>query len=1545
MAQIDLTGVAPLQNVVSGTTITLRYYASGQTTTGGWGFQSAATAGTNGLAIGGSVVASGNSITTGVVSTPPFCVDASNTATGTVAYTSTGTYTSATFTAYLSDAGGTFGGSPPSIGTATVSGTNPSGSINITIPAGTASGIGYKIRIDCSSPAVTGSPSSAFEIINGAKDVSAQSAGVGNASSVLSWTNPSGCFDEIMIVAKAGSPVTVTPTGNGSLYTYNLVFGTGGSGANLPTNEYCVYKGTASPQTVTGLTNGTNYNYKFFSRKGSNWSAGVTANATPVPPSSSTDYFKSNVATGNWSVPGSWLSSPDNSTWITATLAPGSSAKKVTVQTGHTISVDASVTAAPIVIDAGGQITVNSTFILTIQNGIGTDLAIDGTIVNNGSVTLQGATATTVTGTFTNAGTLTMNTASTSLSISGIFNANTGVAIANALAGPISFTGTAQYNHTINGGTIPTSTWGASTTCNVTGMTSSQPSGLGQTFGNFTWNCAQTGTNYCNVNDPFFSTTGILTISNTGSSAGFSLSYNNTFGSSYTYNFGSINVTGGLFQLLFRSGTSNAYATYVNVSGDVSVSGTAEIQFGSSGGSVINGNNYCSVMNIGGNLTVGNSSKFYCKSTTNYGLVIFSGTSSIYTNVNSVANNTTNNYGLDYAVSPSTTLTLNSNLSLWSSSSTAYDFLNIAGTLSTGAGNLVNPSTGVNADFEVGGNTSGALTFTRTNGSQTLTAGDYSTLFVGMGVSGTGIAANTYIIDFIGTTDVLLSKPATASGTSSLTFTSSGKIITGNSNGLLSSGASGAIQVGTRTYNSTANYEFRGAATGTFTTTPTANTVNNLTINNAAGVSLGQNITVNGTLELTSGILTTGSNIVTVASAASISGAGSSNYVSGLLARVFSGTGSKTFPIGKGGNYRPLSINYAAVTNTSTVTAEQFESSLPGSAPANTTVYNSRYWTITQSGGTGLSYYVTLDGTGFSPTYAAVMVKGDGSTNSAYAASFSSPNYTNSGPFDSFSNFGLGETNEFVWTGTSSTTWSDAGNWNVRIAPVGINNVTIPSGPTNQPVVTSSPATPSICNNLDITSGAVVTINPGCALTVTGTTTMNATECLVLKSDATGTASFIDNGISGGGTARMERYLTPDKWHYISSPISNATANIFFGDYLMTSDPSTASGWSGWIVDPSSPLTVMRRYACWKPSANAGLETFSGTLNTGSQTITLSRNGSDPWAGWHLVGNPYPSAIDLSSVGITWDQFEPTAYFWHESLTPYPPNSFGNYDVYPAYGSWGTHFQFAPPEQGFYVHINGAYVGSSTLTIPNTARVHDNTQIFLKDAPVIRNGLLILVQNVANAFSDRITVHFNPNATAGYDPGYDAYKLWGSGTAPQLYTRIGDTNVTCNSLPFVNKNMVVPMGFSCGLPGTYTLIADSLGTFDDAIAVSLEDLKLNMTQDLRTNPVYNFQYDTADSPNRFLLHFDNPTLGVKDPVTAIEPVQIYSFGNAIYVSSKDGILRAGSVFVYDMIGKELFRGTLSNQLLNRFTPEVAEGYYLVRVVTLEGSFNGKVYLK
>ncbi|NRR91006.1 lamin tail domain-containing protein [Winogradskyella undariae] len=110
-------------------------------------------------------------------------------------------------------------------------------------------------------------------------NVSALSAIGGDTTIDLNWTNGT-CFDEILIVAKALTAVTVTPTGDGSAYAANASFGAG-TDLSLGLGEYVVYKGTETSITVTGLTNSTVYHFKVFTRKGSTWSAGVSANTTP----------------------------------------------------------------------------------------------------------------------------------------------------------------------------------------------------------------------------------------------------------------------------------------------------------------------------------------------------------------------------------------------------------------------------------------------------------------------------------------------------------------------------------------------------------------------------------------------------------------------------------------------------------------------------------------------------------------------------------------------------------------------------------------------------------------------------------------------------------------------------------------------------------------------------------------------------------------------------------------------------------------------------------------------------------------------------------------------------------------------------------------------------------------------------------------------------------------------------------------------------------------------------------------------------------------
>jgi hypothetical protein len=196
------------------------------------------------------------------------------------------------------------------------------------------------------------------------------------------------------------------------------------------------------------------------------------------------------------------------------------------------------------------------------------------------------------------------------------------------------------------------------------------------------------------------------------------------------------------------------------------------------------------------------------------------------------------------------------------------------------------------------------------------------------------------------------------------------------------------------------------------TTPGTTNLLQSFTINRtgSGSVTLGNNLDISGLLIFQDGILTTGSNTATIGASGTISNASSTKYVNGKLALTFGATGAKEFPIGKSGNYRPITFEYTALTGTSTVTAEQVEAGLTGTLPTNTTLLTTdRYWTISQAGGSNFGYKVTLDASGYTPTTTVTMLKKD-ATIVSYAAALSfSTLYTNTTALTSFSDFALGQ--------------------------------------------------------------------------------------------------------------------------------------------------------------------------------------------------------------------------------------------------------------------------------------------------------------------------------------------------------------------------------------------------------------------------------------------------------------------------------------------------------------------------------------------------------
>jgi hypothetical protein len=266
--------------------------------------------------------------------------------------------------------------------------------------------------------------------------------------------------------------------------------------------------------TVAALTT-SNFTFSAGTKSGTMYIGG-TQTLGPPP-----KQFRSQ-ASGNWNATSTWQQSTDGgTTWSAATTTPLNTDGLVTVQSGHTVTITANAAASNLV--DNGAITINS---YTLTPAVATI---------NGVVTASGNSATLALTTATVNGTITVSGSSASVTA----------------AGTVVFASGSSYVHARNGGAIPAATWNAGSTCNVTGMTSTNVTGLNQTFGNFTWNCAsQTGNLTLSgnmvVNGDFTLTAGTFAL-NSASSRTL------TIGGNY-------NQTGGIFNFnRGSSGNSNVY--------------------------------------------------------------------------------------------------------------------------------------------------------------------------------------------------------------------------------------------------------------------------------------------------------------------------------------------------------------------------------------------------------------------------------------------------------------------------------------------------------------------------------------------------------------------------------------------------------------------------------------------------------------------------------------------------------------------------------------------------------------------------------------------------------------------------------------------------------------------------------------------------------------------------------------------------------------------------------------------------------------------------
>jgi hypothetical protein len=476
---------------------------------------------------------------------------------------------------------------------------------------------------------------------------------------------------------------------------------------------------------------------------------------------------------------------------------------------------------------------------------------------------------------------------------------------------------------------------------------------------------------------------------------------------------------------------------------------------------------------------------------------------------------------------------------------------------------------------------------------------------------------------------------------------------------------------------------------------------------------------------------------------------------------------------------------------------------------------------------------------------------------------------------------------DYTWNGVN-TMWTMPTNWTPNGVPGAIDNVLIPAGfGLNYPEIMAA----TTVNNITILTGGALMGNG--LLTVNGTATVNS-------------------NLDGSG------------YHYISTPVTGATAiSALPGSTYLRKYNEPTGMWQN--MTGADMLMAGTGYS--SQIAGGAVATYSGTLNSGPVSpaglTNLGASGNPMYDGYNLIGNPFCSPINLDA-GIVWGGVAPIAYFWNSALN--------DYGVYTVGGGAGTNgaSKYVPVGQGFFVKATG---GAPIVTFSEGSRTFQSNA-FLKNS--IDNIIRMKVEG--GQFSDEALVLFNESATAALDNDLDAFKLKAS-EVNHLYTKSTESyDLAINTLTSPEVNVVVPVYLEVAQSGNYTFTASDLETFTYNLPIWLTDLKTGYSQNLLINPVYSFNAETADNAARFKLSFGS--VGIQDPNTA--NIGIYAERKNVHVTTPDNF--KGSIQVYDILGKMVAERSVSGAGENIINLNVAGATYLVKVTNAQSSITRKVVL-
>jgi autotransporter-associated beta strand protein len=536
--------------------------------------------------------------------------------------------------------------------------------------------------------------------------------------------------------------------------------------------------------------------------------------------------------------------------------------------------------------------------------------------------------------------------------------------------------------------------------------------------------------------------------------------------------------------------------------------------------------------------------------------------------------------------------------------------------------------------------------------------------------------------------------------------------------------------------------------------------------------------------------------------------------------------------------------------------------------------------------------------------------------------------------------------------------------------------------PTTNTITVNSGATLRISsnqtlNNLTVSSGGNVIIDPQVVLKVNGTFTNNGQ--IIFKSDATGSAMFdqFSGSILGNGTVTVERFIPANKrsFRFLTSAVTTSTSikanwqenvsntttvyadnqnpNSGYGTHITgtggsangfdtttTNNPSmyayTNGAWAA-LQNTNSNFTAGTPYRLLvrgdrsidmstnTPTPTNTILRATGTLHTGNFTPALNQAAS----GYSFVGNPYQAPIDIkAALDASTNMDKTIVYYWDPTL-----NTRGAY-VTRTLSSDSNNVpssfnQYLQPGQAVFVQNTSA--GAPTMTITESHKAVGNAAAGVfrttdsSDFGLLRVHLQANTNNQWNTIEGTLAV-FN-NMYSWNTTEEDAVKFANLDEEVSLMQDNTSLAIAMQTNPSSTNELPIRLKNT-----RHTAYQWKFELSDyNGLTPYLVDTQNNTYTPIENNTVVPFTVNGQEL-NRFKIVFQNSALSIDDFANNIKlypnPAKA---GASFYI---DGMAEA-TVSVYNVLGQNIPVQLKSQGNAIQVTPTqtLSQGIYLVTVTT------------